>query len=40
MKRILAALALTILVLPAFAANVEQNSQPTELQPGYFDPGQ
>ena len=38
MKRILAALALAILALPAFAADVEQNSVRTEQQSGYFDP--
>jgi hypothetical protein len=40
MKRLIAALALAILAVPAFAANVEQNGQRTEQQAGYFDPSQ
>jgi hypothetical protein len=38
MKRLIAALALAILAVPAFAADIEQNSQRTEQQSGYFDP--
>jgi uncharacterized protein YdeI (BOF family) len=38
MKRLIAALALAILAVPAFAADVEQNAQRTEQQSGYFDP--
>ena len=38
MKRILAALALAVLALPAFAADAEHNSVRTEQQSGYFDP--
>ena len=38
MKRLLAALALAVLAVPAFAADIEQNSQRTEQQSGYFDP--
>jgi hypothetical protein len=40
MKRLLAALALVILAVPAFAQNIEQNGQRTEQQAGYFDPSQ
>ena len=38
MKRLIAALALSILAVPAFAADFEQNAQRTEQQSGYFDP--
>jgi hypothetical protein len=40
MKRILVALSLAILALPAFADNGDQNQQRTEQQSGYFDPAQ
>lgn len=38
MKRLIAALALAILAVPAVAANLEQGAQRTEQQSGYFDP--
>jgi hypothetical protein len=38
MKRLIAALALAVLAVPALAANLEQNAQRTEQQSGYFDP--
>ena len=38
MKRLIAALALAVLALPAFAVTIERNSVPTEHQSGYFDP--
>jgi uncharacterized protein YdeI (BOF family) len=40
MKRILVALSLAILAVPAFAANGDQNAERTEQQSGYFDPAQ
>jgi hypothetical protein len=38
MKRLIAAIALTVLAVPAFAVTIEQNAQRTEQQSGYFDP--
>jgi hypothetical protein len=38
MKRLIAALALAVLAVPAFAVTIERNSVPTEQQSGYFDP--
>jgi opacity protein-like surface antigen len=38
MKRLIAALALAVLAVPAFAADIEQNDVRTELQAGYHDP--
>jgi hypothetical protein len=38
MKRLIAALALAFLAVPAIAADGEQSAQRTEQQSGYFDP--
>ena len=38
MKRLLAALALAILAVPAIAADFDQKGERTELQSGYHDP--
>ena len=38
MKRLLAALALAVLAVPAFAADAGYDHDRTELQSGYFDP--
>ena len=38
MKRLIAALALAVLAVPAFAVTIEQNSVRTEQASGYFDP--
>jgi hypothetical protein len=40
MKRLIAALALAILAVPAFAQDLSQSAQRTEQQSGYFDPAQ
>jgi hypothetical protein len=38
MKRLLVALSLAILAVPALAADFDQNQVRTEQQSGYFDP--